>query len=943
MRRDAGHWGTALQKNRRTAAHIATLVVSTALSSSGFAQDAGDPGDPATWRTPEFNAQWGLATIHAEYAYMLGYDGSGIKVGVVDSGLDITHPEFAGRYVEGITYDPEKPWTFVGEGHGTTVASVIAANRDGVGMHGVAPRATIVQAGASDIPGYINNAAANYGIRTLVDRGVKIINNSYGDGFITEMTADRAEATLSNNLSAYRYAVSRGALLVFAAMNDGAAQPSIDAGLPYLFPELEQGWLAVVATSPTHMPDWSNRCGVALNWCLAAPGGDDATRWDPERGEWVWTNPQDNIMVAVPGGGYSRENGTSLAAPFVAGTAALVAQAFPYMTMDQVRQVLLGTAIDYGDRGVDPVFGYGMVNAGRAVRGPGKFDWGDFHAVIEDGESAWSNNITGAGGLIKSGDGILILAGDSTYHGSTRVDGGFLAIAGSIASETFADGNGILSGNGTIYGNVDNNGAVNPGWGRRGGTLTVAGNYRQSGDGWFLVNLDAPDGTSRLDVTGTAEIAGAVDVRVRPENYKGDGRHTILSAVGGVTGRFEDDCGCYAFLDLSLAYEPSAVYLDVARNGVAFADFAETRNAAAAAFAVERLGIGGTLHDLAVTLDGQTAADLFGQLPGDVHSSTVTGLIENSQLIGNRMNDRLRAAFETVGATARPIVNTDEITTASISSPETMGAWGSAFGSWGDTNGDGNAADLSRSIGGFVAGLDGDIGSDWRLGFLGGYSHSSFKVDDRRSRASSDNYHLGVYGGGTWGGLSFRSGLAYTFSEIDSSRLVVSPALVDSLTADYRAGTTQVFGELGYDFRAGDFAFEPFANLAYVNVHTNGFKEKGGAAALSVHGGSSDMAFTTSGLRASADFELGAAKATARGLIGWRHAYGDVTPALAQAFSGSQAFSVAGAPIARDSVILEAGIDFALTPASTLGVSYQGQIASTAREHGVRADLNVKF
>ncbi|WP_179119638.1 autotransporter domain-containing protein [Ensifer adhaerens] len=932
-----------MNKNFRTVIHLAALTLSTALSSAALAADSGDPRDPATWRTPEFNAQWGLAAIHAEYAYMLGYDGSGIKVGVVDSGLDITHPEFSGRYAEGITYDPAKPWHLDSDGHGTSVASVIAANRDGIGMHGIAPGATIVSIGGSGNPGQVNFDATNYGIRKLVDQGVRIFNNSHGGRFITDVTVEDIEKDIKENLSTYRYAVSRGALLVFAAMNEGNTQPSALAGLPHLFPELEHGWLAVVATGPWQMPVWSNMCGVALNFCLAAPGGTDGWRWDQEKSEWAWVGDADDILVATPGGGYSKQTGTSLAAPFVAGTAALVAQAFPYMTMAQIRQVLLGTATDYGRPGVDPVFGYGMVSAGRAVRGPGKFDWGDFHITIQDGESEWSNNITGAGGLIKSGDGVLKLTGNSTYQGPTRIDGGILAIGGSIASETFVDGGGMLSGNGTIRGNVDNRGAVNPGWGRKGGTLTVDGNYRQSRDAWFLVNLDAPDGTSRLDVTGTADIAGAVDVMIRPEDYKGDGRHTILSALGGVTGRFEDDCGCYAFLDLTLSYDPNAVYLDVTRNGVAFADLAETRNGAAAAAAIERLGIGRSLHDLAVTLDAGIAADLFGQLPGEVYGSTVTGLIENSQVVGNQMNDRLRSAFETVGAKALPIVATDDLTTGSIATAERFGAWGSAFGSWGHTDGNGDTARQSRSTGGFVVGLDGLVNDDWRLGFLGGYSSSSFEVDDRRSSASSNNYHLGAYGGTQWGVLSFRSGFAYTWSDIDSSRNILSPALVDSLSADYRAGTTQVFGELGYGLQADGLSFEPFANLAYVNVHTDGFTEKGGAAALSVRGVSDDVTFTTLGLRLATDLALGPAKATARGLVGWRHAYGDVTPAVVQAFAGSDAFSVAGAPIARDSALIEAGVDFAVTPAATLGISYQGQIASTAQDHGVRADLAVRF
>lgn len=935
-----------MRRTCQTVTHLAALFVSTALPATASTESAADPNDPQTWRTPEFQAQWGLAAIRAEYAYMLGLDGSGVKVGVVDSGLSIDHPEFAGRYVEGITFDPEKPWTYVAEGHGTMVASVIAANRDGVGMHGVAPGATIVQVGASDEPGYINTAALLYGIRTLVDRGVGIINNSYGTGFITDFSARELEANEADMLATYRYAVSQGGLLVFSAMNDGATQPAMEAGLPYLFPELEQGWLAVVATGPSYMPNWSNGCGVAMNWCLAAPGGTGEIRWDPDKGEWVWANDADNIMVAVPGGGYSRETGTSLAAPFVAGTAALVAQAFPYMTMDQVRHVLLGTARDVGTPGIDPVFGYGLLDASKAVRGPAKFDWGDFHADIPDGQSIWSNDITGAGGLVKSGSGVLMLTGDSTYQGDTRVNGGVLAIGGSISSHTFIDQNGTLSGNGVVHADVENTGAIYPFWGGKGTTLTIDGNFRQSGDAWFLVDLDAPDGSSRLDVTGTAAIAGVVDAFVTPGAYRGDSRHIILSALGGVTGRFEDGCGCYAFLDLMLSYDPKTVYLDVARNDVAFAEVATTGNSRMAASAIERLGIGRPLYDLAVTLNGDIAADLFAQLPGEMYGSTVTGLVENSRMIGNQMNDRLRSAFETVGAKAHPIGATDEITTASISTDRhdaRGGAWGSAFGSWGRTDGNGNTAELSRSTGGFAAGVDGLVNDDWRLGLLAGYSHSSFKADDRRSSATSDNYHLGVYGGAQWDALSFRSGLSYTWSDIDGTRHVLSPGLVDSLSGEYDAGTTEMFGEVGYGLKAGHLSFEPFANLAHVRVDTDGFSEKGGPAALNIGSDANDTTFTTLGLRAASEFDIGSARTTARGMIGWRHAYGNVVPSITQAFAGGDTFTVAGAPIAKDSIAIEAGLDLAITSAAVLGLSYQGQMASTDQDHGFRANLDVRF
>ncbi len=890
-------------------------------------------------------AQWGLSFIGAEYAYAKGLDGSGIKLGFVDTGLDINHPEFFGRYDPGISYDRETPWFVDFLDHGTPVASVAAANRDGVGMHGVAPGATIVMAQESD-PSGLKHVMINHALNGLVDRGVKIIVNSYGnpDLPVTDVLPEDIEYWEPDYLAAARKAVANDTLMIVATHNGYLAQPSYSAGMPYLFPELEGGWLAVTSVDPAGwIPEYSNYCGVAKNYCLAAPGG----------GDWFDTEyPTDPIFVASNSGGYQRYNGTSLAAPHVAGAAALVAQAFPYMTMSQVRQVLLGTATDVGPDGPDEFWGYGLLNVGKAVRGPGKFDWGDFVADVPSGRSSWKNDITGNGGLVKAGDGALILTGDSNYRGDTRIAQGVLAIDGSIRSDTFIEPEGVLSGGGTVHGDVQNEGAVYGGLGSQGGTLTIDGDYTQSPDAGLMVMVGAPQGTSRVDVTGSATVSGWVDALVPMGGYQGDRRYTVLTALGGITGRFEDDCGCYAFLDLKLSYDPTAVYLDIARNTVAFADRATTGNGAAAAAAVEALGIGQPFYDLAVTLSGEDAADLFGQLPGEVHGSTVTGLIENSQLIGTRMNDRLRSAFETVGAQPLPMLaygdDAKDITTASVRTAERHGAWGSAFGSWGSTDSDGNAGKLSRSTGGFVTGLDGLVGSggqlgDWRLGFLAGYSHSSLKIDDRRSSASAENYHLGIYGGTQWGALSFRSGLTHTWSRIESGRQLALGDIAISESSDYRAGTTQLFGELGYGIKAGSVAFEPFANLAYVNVHTGGFTEQGGAAALTVHGGSNAVTFSTLGLRTSTDFDLGTMKATARGTIGWRHGYGDVTPTVSQTLSGSSAFSTAGAPIARDAAVLEAGLDFAITPAASLGVSYQGQISTQSRDHGFRADLSVRF
>ncbi len=165
-----------------------------------------------------------------------------------------------------------------------------------------------------------------------------------------------------------------------------------------------------------------------------------------------------------------------------------------------------------------------------------------------------------------------------------------------------------------------------------------------------------------------------------------------------------------------------------------------------------------------------------------------------------------------------------------------------------------------------------------------------------------------------------------------------------SLQADYKAATTQAFAELGYRIKAGQAEFEPFANLAHVNVASDGFTERGGAAALSSAGNSSGVTFSTLGLRASTHFSLdGGTSVTARGSLGWRQASGDTTPATTLPLAGGSPFSINGVPIARSAAVVEAGLDFRLGSAATLGLSYGGQFGSGLRDQNARIHLNVAF
>jgi outer membrane autotransporter protein len=204
--------------------------------------------------------------------------------------------------------------------------------------------------------------------------------------------------------------------------------------------------------------------------------------------------------------------------------------------------------------------------------------------------------------------------------------------------------------------------------------------------------------------------------------------------------------------------------------------------------------------------------------------------------------------------------------------------------------------------------------------------------------------HLAAYAGGRLGIFNLRTGVAYAFHRIETSRSIVFPGFADTANASYDGSTGQVFGELGYGLSYGPIALEPFAGLAFIHLHTDALIEKGGAAALTGASNSEDVGYSSLGLRAATALPL------AKGMVliprasaAWQHAFGDVTPTAALAFSGGAPFTIAGVPIAREAAVIEAGADIAISRQAMIGVFYSGQVASRARDHAVNVKLSWQF
>lgn len=591
------------------------------------------------------------------------------------------------------------------------------------------------------------------------------------------------------------------------------------------------------------------------------------------------------------------------------------------------------------------------------------------------------------------------MTGDSSgYAGSTTVKSGKLIVGNNL-------GNGKLGGNVTVfdgatlggYGtlgsgagslvSIQSGGILSPG--NSIGTLTINGDLTLQPGSYLMTEL-AGDGTADLvNVTGRANISGShlvITALDAETSYQAGQKYNILSAGDLVSGQFADVTSKSAFLNFTLDPEQSSNAFNVALKQKAtepepnkpdpgkkpepgekpepnplFTTVAETKNEFATAQALDSLAQTGSslaLYNKLLMLSADEARAAFNGLSGESYASAKGVLINQSQFINSAITNRLQQANGSTPTAPVATMNyaseakkseAFETVTAQADTGNLYTGWGYVYGAWSEQDSTSNTSRMKSSVGGFVTGIDRLVYENWRIGLLAGYSHTSFDVDSRASSGSSDNYTIGAYTGTEWqtsngNALAFSSGLAYTWHQLDMNRSVAFPALSDSLSADYDAATFQIFGELGYKIRLPKAVFEPYANLSYVRLKTDGFDEDGQtAAALSMNSDTMSTTFSTLGVRASTGFDLGTIPTTARADIGWRHASGDVNPGSTASFVGSNAFTVAGAPIAKDTAIIEAGLDFSLSEDATLGVSYSGQFGSGAQRNGVNASLKVSF
>lgn len=787
------------------------------------------PPPPSTPQ-PAFNAH--LALTNAGAAHAAGLTGSGYRIGVVDSGVNRNHPTMAGRVVANYAYiDPAKNNLRIDDvvGHGTTVAQLAAGAAAGQWPGGIAPGAQIVSAriindqrptdDGSGKGNEVNGALGFAGLhRDLINAGVRIMNNSWGGLYWTNANATAPIA------AEYRpFIVSNDGLVVFATGNEGRVQPSDMAALPSQpgpggsmpAADLERGWLAVAAldtANPDRLATYSNACGVARNYCLVAPGTAAYIGADSSAG---------NL-------GYYYGSGTSYAAPLVSGAAALVWQAFPYFNNDLVRQTLLGTATDLGAAGPDDVFGYGLLNIGRAVKGPAKFDWGDVSVSFE-GSSTWSNAISGTGGLIKRGNGVLNLSGANTYSGATRIERGGLVLrdGASISSNVLiaAQPGGpataaLQFGSGTswIRGNVDNQASVV----LREANInaTIDGNYVQQADSRFVVAL----GANALSITGTATLRGGnVHIDSILSGYvPQDGRiQTLLQANQGISGQFagiSDSLTPGTLLQTSLGYDANKAWLNLERIDVTKASAQIGVSALAQASAVRVEAAFDALDSGAMDLDGDFAG-AAGQLQRVSGAAALQASLDS--LSGNAHAQAAVMTFDSIDMNRRAL---SAHFSEGVDHVPATGNWSRVLGGAGQ----GSYAGSETTLGGWMLGSDYRLGEFSSFGFAfsetRGSSTGIASLDRGRDRQSQaqvfagwsqrGNYALGQFGAGHYQ------------RQLDRRLLLGADSY--GVASNYSGSFFNASIELGHHFGTSTASFTPYVGGEHTRIDNGAFRESGG-------------------------------------------------------------------------------------------------------------------
>lgn len=393
--------------------------------------------------------------------------------------------------------------------------------------------------------------------------------------------------------------------------------------------------------------EWSNllpysQAGVAKNWTVTAMG------------DYIFNLGGRNIIAS----------GSSFAAPAVTGTAALVKQKYPWMDGNLIKQSILSTATDIGAPGVDDVYGWGLLNIEKATNGPARFGkrlaLADNVTVnIPNGSYEFSNNINGDAGLVKNGQGELILSGASTFEGDTTLNEGAVTINGKkyVSKVNVSPSGTLVVNNTTLENGVNNEGTVvNQGY------STIKRAYVASAQSTLVSDLGSNlNVKGEVDLNGsTLSLAAVKEGKAQYVTQKGLSMSAITSdsAIKGNFAAIETSGLLTATAEKTNENEVKAT---VSRKNVATAlessfsaldNQIEGNNGSTNATNDEFAQQAATLQNSIANINTQSV--VLDSLSGQIYASAQALTFENSETVNKDLSNRLvmLGTLDNVGETA---------------------------------------------------------------------------------------------------------------------------------------------------------------------------------------------------------------------------------------------------------------------------------------------------
>ena len=804
--------------------------------------------------------------------------GNNVKVGIIDVGFENSafssdlSEKFGSRLtkltVSGFTSEATED-----DNHGIVVADLAAGSSNGIAK---SASVYVVDAGKRNEKNVTYPSVKLEMYQKLKDNGVTIYNQSFGiDGEVTDFNTDNTSKHYYKNhigssmLDFYKNEVSNGSLFVWSAGNDSSdKQPTLEGGLPHFESELQKGWINVVALtskdeSKLGDTSWDNLtplspAGVAKNWTVTAVGDQTFT---------------------IKGQNYVG-GGSSFAAPLVTGTAALLKEKYPWMDASLIRQTILSTATDIGASGVDEVYGWGLLNIDKALKGPALFSkelaLSDNVSInIPSGSYTFSNDISGDAGVIKDGAGDLILSGNSTFTGDTTVNNGRLQVNGVYASSINVRRQAILSTNSAIIkNNIKNDGTI-----ENFGSTEVAGNYESLENSRIVTDLN-----SNIHVKGKVNLNNS-KLEVKPEQ---NGERKYITSNGTVQNVITSDdkiqgnvtdVNTDEMLNTKIDQTENSVSAKVSRKNVldyvekiSESDEMQKNTAQNLETAFQKLdqdienGTSGNVTQFerkAAKLQALTSSNraaVLDSLSGQIYASAQALTFQHSQTVNKDLSNRLvmLGTLDNVG--------------------DKFGLWISGLGANGKLKQDGYGKGSTKVYGGQV-GVDKQFGDNLILGTALSYSKADVKFDRYGGKSNANNFGISLYG--RLGNkdvpvyLQGRFGIGFVDSEVERD-IILSNNDYTRAKINHNDKVYSGYLETGYDVKNanGDFVVTPFVGLTHDTVVRGSFSEEKSQFGLTADKKNYNQTAALVGLRAGKSVNWkGGSKTTFQGYVTHQRAF----------------------------------------------------------------------